>query len=488
MEHALYTDYIYIVNVQVSIVGRQNVGKSALFNRLVKKRQAIVRDTPHGHVTRDYQEGRGRLSDLEFLAVDTSGLEPYYPENSIQMRATSLTKDVLMGSDVILFLMDGKDGILASDLSLATWFRTSGEPVIQKIIPVVNKCERGGKTVTHVMSEIPRMGFGEFIAISAETGEGMVDLYSVLRQQLDPIVESRFEAMDALGDEVLDTDTGSPTKVAIMGLTNVGKSTLMNTLIGSQRCLTGPEPGLTRDAITTQIEFDGEIMELVDTAGWIKKTQLKAHDDSEGAVAEMTMREGKTVLRFVHVVVLVIDYLRVLERGAGLTHAEASLAADAVAQGRGLIVCLNKVDTAEHGSLTKAVQLVQKDLQRVTPEIGYGDILPISALEGTGVTSIVSAVKRVYKTWNQRIPTGRLNSWLQKLTEQKLLDGGGKNIQRIKYVSQVKARPPTFVAFVSGKASLDDATCRFLSNSLQRDFDMDGVPLRITVRTSKRRH
>ena len=476
------------VIVQVSIVGRPNVGKSALFNRLVKKRQAIVRDTPHGHVTRDYQEGRGRLSDLEFLAIDTSGLEPYYPENSIQMRATSLTRDVLLGSDVILFLLDGKDGVLASDQSLATWFRSSGEDVIGKILTVVNKCERGAKTLANLTSEVPRLGFGDFIAISAETGEGMADLYAGLRQKLDIIVESRLEAMEALGHEVVDTDSYSPnTKVAIMGLTNVGKSTLMNSLIGSQRCLTGPEPGLTRDAITTQIDFDGETMELIDTAGWIKKTQLKAHDDSEGAVAEMTMREGKTVLRFVHVVVLLVDYSRILQRRAGLTHAEASLAADAVAQGRGLIVCLNKVDTAEHGSYTTALRLVQKDLQNVAPEIGFGDILPISALEGTGVQSILPAVQRVYKTWNHRIPTGKLNAWLKKLTEQKIHEGGGKNIQRIKYVSQVKARPPTFVAFVSGRASLDDATCRFLSNSLRHDFKMDGVPLRITVRPSKRR-
>lgn len=474
--------------MQVSIVGRPNVGKSALFNRLVKTRQAIVRDTPHGHVTRDYQEGRGRLSDLEFIAVDTSGLEPYYPESSIQMRATSLTRDVLLDSDVVLFLLDGRDGVLANDVSLATWFRLSGEDVIKKIIPVANKCERGGKRVGDLVSEIPRLGFGDFIAISAETGEGMSDLYQGLAQKLDTIVQSRREAMDALGEEVLDTtDSDSLTKVAIMGLTNVGKSTLMNALVGGQRCLTGPEPGLTRDAISTKIVYDGETIELIDTAGWIKKTQLKAHDDSEGAVADLTMREGKTVLRFVHVVVLLVDCTRVLRRKVGLTHAEASLAADAVAQGRALVVCLNKLDTAEHDSYRIALRLVQKDLQRVTPEIGYGDILPLSALDGTGVDSIVPTIRRVFTTWNHRIPTGRLNAWLQKQAQMKSLEGGGKNIQRIKYLAQVKARPPTFVAFVSGKATLDDATRRFLSNSLRNDFNMDGVPLRITVRPSKKR-
>lgn len=459
-----------------------------MFNRLVKKRQAIVRDTPLGHVTRDYQEGRAHLSDIEFLAIDTSGLEPDYPQDSIQMRATYLTRDVLEGSDAVLFLMDGRDGVLASDSSLAAWFRSSGDQVIDKIIPVVNKCERGGKKVKMetLISEIPQLGFGDFVAISAETGEGMADLYHVLAGKLDTILESRQKAMEALGNEIDESDEKGLMKVAIMGLTNVGKSTLMNTLLGRQRCITGPEPGLTRDAISTRIDFDGDTVELIDTAGWIKKAQLRAHDDSEGIVADMTMREGKTVLRFVHVVVLVIDYSKVLHRRAGLTHAEAALASDAVAQGRALIVCLNKVDCGSKASCQRALRLVREDLQRVAPEIGYGSVLPISALDGGGVDTILPAIRRVYATWNRRIPTGKLNTWLQKHTQQKLHDGGGKNIQRIKYLSQVKARPPTFVAFVSGKAALDESTSRFLGNSLRNDFEMNGVPVRVTVRASKR--
>jgi ribosome-associated GTPase EngA len=470
-------------------VGRPNVGKSALFNRLVRKRQAIVRDTPLGHVTRDYQEGRAVLSDIPFLAIDTSGLEPHYPSDSIQMRATSLTRDVLQRSDVILFLLDGRDGLLSTDMILASWFRSAGGEIVDKILPVVNKCERSSMKggAGHVMADVSRLGFEEQVAISAETGEGMADLYLSLARRLDPLLESRREALSSLGEGVDSNDTKQHPKVAIMGLTNVGKSTLMNRLLGQERCITGPEPGLTRDAISTTIKYGDNVIELIDTAGWIKKTQLKAHDDSDGAVAELTLREGKTVLRFVHVVVLVVDCSRVLERKIGFTHAEASLAADAVAQGRALIVCLNKVDVTDHASYQTVVDLVQQDLERVTPELGYGTLLPISALDGKGVGSILPAVTNVYKTWNTRIPTGKLNSWLQAETQQKLFSGGGKNIQRIKYLSQVKSRPPTFVAFVSGKASLDDSTKRFVANRLRDDFGLEGIPLRITVRTSRRK-
>ncbi|KAI8109750.1 hypothetical protein M9434_001029 [Picochlorum sp. BPE23] len=479
----------------VSIVGRPNVGKSALFNRFVKKRQAIVRDTPLGHVTRDYQEGRASVADLQFLAIDTSGLEPHYPTDSIQMRATSLTRDVLQRSDVILFLLDGRDGVLVTDENVAGWFRSSGNDIVQKIIPVVNKCESSARR-DGVEAEVSRLGFDDYVAISAETGEGMADLYQSLAEKIDSIIESRIEAMASLGDEVVSErddsvhassfDARHP-KIAIMGLTNVGKSTLMNRILGHERCITGPEPGLTRDAISTRVNFEGGTVEIIDTAGWIKKSQLKAHDDSEGAVAELTMREGKTVLRFVHIVLLLIDCTRVLRRDTGLTHAEAALAADAVAQGRALIVCLNKVDmvSSHPGQYEHIIDLVQQDLTRVTPELGQGTMIPISALQGSGVPGILPAAMAAYETWNRRIPTGKLNSWLQK--ESKLrFEGGGKEIGRIKYVSQVKSRPPSFVAFVSGKSSLSDATCRFLANSIRKEFNLESIPIRITVRTTRK--
>lgn len=231
MLHGASTDMNVRTNMQVSIVGRPNVGKSALFNRFVKKRQAIVRDTPLGHVTRDYQEGRASVADLQFLAVDTSGLEPHYPTDSIQMRATSLTRDVLQRSDVILFLLDGRDGVLVTDETVAGWFRSSGKEVVRKIIPVVNKCESSARR-DGVEAEVSRLGFDDYVAISAETGEGMADLYQSLAEKIDSIIESRMEAMASLGEEVAsereDSAQASSSssharhpKIAIMGLTNV---------------------------------------------------------------------------------------------------------------------------------------------------------------------------------------------------------------------------------------------------------------------------
>ncbi len=231
----LRNTYMYtecIIHLQVSIVGRPNVGKSALFNRFVKKRQAIVRDTPLGHVTRDYQEGRASVADLQFLAVDTSGLEPQYPSDSIQMRATSLTRDVLQRSDVILFLLDGRDGVLITDENVAGWFRSSGNDILRKIIPVVNKCESSARR-DGVQAEVARLGFDDYVAISAETGEGMADLYHNLAEKIDSILESRIEAMASLGEEVdseredggggqeASSFVARHPKIAIMGLTNV---------------------------------------------------------------------------------------------------------------------------------------------------------------------------------------------------------------------------------------------------------------------------
>jgi ribosome-associated GTPase EngA len=479
----------------VSIVGRPNVGKSALFNRLLKKRVSIVRDTPLGHVTRDYQEGRALLADLPFLAIDTSGLEPHYPRESIQMRATSLTREILLRSDVIIFLLDGKDGVLAADRSLSSWFRCAGSEVVDAILPVLNKCEKGG-AVVGMAGDVDGMGFGDFVAVSAETGEGMVDLYESLRCRLDGMLQDRLESLKSLGSAVNDEDSergygnnndfsSSVPKVAIMGLTNVGKSTLINQLVGYSRCITGPEPGLTRDAITVELEVDGKtVMEVIDTAGWIKKTRLKAHDDSQGAVAEMTIREGKTVLRFVHVVLLVVDCSRMVgrERVTGLTHAEASLAAEVVSQGRSLVVGLNKVDVCSAVQYQEVLERVQSDMERVTPELGEGLIVPLSARDGVGVDDVVTAIQDSYKTWNRRIPTAKLNKWLRDLSREKAHAGGGNSVSCIKYLSQVKSRPPTFVAFVSSKTKLKDSVQRFVCNRLRDDFDLHGVPTRLVTR------
>ena len=455
------------------------------------------------------------------------------------MRATALTADILRQSDLVLFLLDGKEGITGVDMDLGRWFRRmsatlSGQDggdrracsLVSKIVPVVNKCEGRHDHAWDRPGEVGRMGFngGAYVGVSAETGEGMADLYGVLQGRLDGVLEDRAASVLSLGGKVQETGQGGDEhgkegtngsawkqyrypKVAIMGLTNVGKSTLLNRLVGHDRCITGPEPGLTRDAITVELKGDtGEtVMEVVATAGWIRKTRLKAHDESDGAVAEMTMREGKTVLRFVHVVFLIVDCARVLEkleaykgstRDSVLSHAEAALAADAVRQGRALVVGLNKVDAC--GSLilngiaqsenvleSRAVEAIRESLKQVTPELGDAAmVLPLSAIEGAGVDKIIPSIQKVYQTWNARIPTAKLNAWLKELKIQKAHVGGGNSVWRIKYLSQVKSRPPTFVAFISGKTKLGDSVERFVANSLRDEFDLAGVPLRVIQRNS----
>lgn len=262
-----------------------------------------------------------------------------------------------------------------------------------------------------------------------------------------------------------------------------GKSTLTNWLLQQDRCLTGPEPGLTRDAISTKLLYnDTTEIELIDTAGWVKKTRLPAHDDSGGLVAMRTLEEARTVLRFVHVVVLVLDALRVAEREEGMTHAEASLASNVVAEGRSLVVVLNKMDAlpSEH-QRQSAMEMVHEAVEGAAPGTN-AVVLGVSAVTGQGAGSILPAALSCYTTWNTRVSTARLNRWLEGLADSLAGGGGGAEVRRIKYVSQIKARPPTFVAFVSGAATFPDAAQRFLANRIRNEFQLQGVPLRVIVR------
>lgn len=504
---------------QVAIVGRPNVGKSALFNRLVRSRKALVHDTPEGHVTRDWQEATAQLGDLRFTAVDTSGLEPFLPSGSIQARATALTTNVLRRADVALLLIDGKTGVLPPDAALAKWLRVSADAA-PKVVLAANKCERRGKEsemdTGAALAEAAALGFGEPVAISAETGDGMSDLYAALQVRLDPILAARQAAVEEIGGEAtsedlldsgqisagksgakaigphaLTTSKGGgggkdgPVKVAIMGLTNVGKSTLINWLLQEERCLTGPEPGLTRDAITTKLTFSGRHVELVDTAGWVRKARLSAHDDSDGAVAAATLEEALTVLRFVHVVVLVIDACRALELDTGLTHAEAALAARVVAEGRVLLVVANKMDALSPVGAHDALDLVQSAVAAAAPEARGMEVIGASALTGRGAGALMPTVLRAYDTWNRRVPTAQLNRWLKE-TCAGLAPGGGNELRRVKYLSQIKTRPPTFVAFASGASPFNDASARFLGNQIKKEFGLRGVPVRVTVRYKQR--
>lgn len=488
----------------MAIIGRPNVGKSALFNRLIRKRTAIVHDTPLGHVTRDYQEGEARLGDLKFTAIDTSGMEPFPATGSIQSRSLSLTARVIERAHVTLLLVDGKSGLLPADSDLARWLRQSvNKETASKIIVVANKCERRGNRseldATSVVHEAPRLGFGEAVAISAETGEGMVDLYTTLQPRIDAVSEALNEKHESSehGNQVNahGSKTTTAIKVAIMGVTNVGKSTLMNWILQEERCITGPERGLTRDSIAVRFNYQGEdspaMIEITDTAGWVKRaSRLVAHDDAGGAVASIALAESHTVLQFVHVVVLVVDAVNVLEGKRGLTHSEAALAAKAVSEGRALVVLANKIDALRKDKDKEMVEsLVRKSLSEVVPEVGDCPVIALSALTGKGAETLLPTVLRVYQLWNVRLPTARLNRWLRALSGSVALFGKGTSVVGgIKYLVQVKSRPPSFIAFLSRKreTNFGESSRRFLRRRIQQEFGLEQVPLRLEIKPTGR--
>lgn len=492
-----------VLGSQVAIIGRPNVGKSALFNRLIKRRTAIVHDTPLGHVTRDYQEAEARLGDLKFTAVDTSGMEPFPVAGSIQSRSLSLTARVIERAHVTLLLVDGKSGLLPADSDLARWLRQNvNQDTASKIVVVVNKCERRGNkseiysNTTSAVHEAPRLGFGEAVAISAETGEGMVDLYTALQPHIDAVYKDLNEQSNSSEHE--GDQKAKAVKVAIMGVTNVGKSTLMNRILREERCITGPERGLTRDSIGVRFDYEEKgqanskvTVEITDTAGWVKRaSRLAAHDDVGGAVASIALAESHTVLQFVHVVVLVVDAVNVLDTRKGLSHSEAALAAKAVTEGRALVVLANKMDALGKDKDKETVELlVRKSLSEVVPEIGDCPIIAMSALTGSGAEALLPTILRVYRLWNLRLPTARLNRWLRDLSGSVALFGKGTAaVGGIKYLVQIKSRPPSFVAFLSRKRekNFQEASRRFLRRRIQQEFGLAQVPLRLEIKSTGR--
>jgi len=508
----------------VTIVGRPNVGKSALYNRLVRRRDAIVCNTPDGHVTRDFREGIAKLGDLSFRVADTCGLEAGSSPGTVQDRASAITARALSRSNVALFLTDGQAGVLPPDESLAGWIHKANLPCI--ILPVANKCEirRDWSTPALIAAhcaEVAKLGFGEATPVSAETGDGMVDLYQLLRPHIDPLVQAQQERLMKHEDEqdeeeemqmhmadreeeeeeeeegdgskhhhqkqkqhqLETTAVRGPLKLAIMGLPNVGKSTLVNRLLGEPRCLTGPEPGLTRDAVKAKMTFQRQDIEVIDTAGWIKRQKLPRYDDSGGTVARAASLIGKSTLRLANVVALIVDSTGIVERGKGLTHAEASLANIVVQEGRALLLVANKLDALSRGGVDRALSLLRTAADNTLPEVGDAAIVGLSALKGDNIDELLPAVLQLYNAWCRRVSTASLNKWLNnKAVTADAKGGGGKYIARVKFLAQTKTRPPTFVASVRGGKEYPEHARRALTNALRSDFNFGDVPLRVVMR------
>ncbi|KAJ9162724.1 hypothetical protein P3X46_022480 [Hevea brasiliensis] len=479
----------------VIIVGRPNVGKSALFNRLIRRREALVYNTPDDHVTRDIREGIAKLGDLRFRVLDSAGVETEATSGSILQRTTNMTANVLAKIQFVVLLIDVRAGLHPLDLEVGKWLRRNA-PGFTPIV-AMNKSESlcdGTGSITDAADEARMLGFGDPIAISAETGLGMTALYDSLRPLLEDYMlkvlnsncnqpNSNCDSHDDNHGEVEELSK-LPLQLAIVGRPNVGKSTLLNTLLQEERVLVGPEVGLTRDSIRAHFHFQGRTIYLVDTAGWLHRT-----GQDKGPSSLSIVQSRKNLMR-AHVVALVLDAEEIAKARRSMTHAEVVIARRAVEEGRGLVVIVNKMDLLrgkQNSKLyQKVIEAVPLEIQTVIPQVSGIPVVFISALEGRGRIAVMRQVINTYEKWCLRLPTARLNRWLCKVMSRHSWKDQAAQ-PKIKYFTQVKARPPTFVAFTSGKTQLSDTDLRFLTKSLKEDFDLGGIPIRIMQRCIPRK-
>ncbi len=441
-----------VLKPKVVIIGRPNVGKSTLFNRLVGKRLALVDDTPG--VTRDRREGDARLFDLEFIAVDTAGLEDAAPD-TLPGRMRAQTEAALDGAAAALLVIDSRAGLTPLDRHFATWLRTANVPLIL----VANKAE--GRSGDAGIMESFELGLGEPVAISAEHGEGLADLFEALSPYVDAFVS----------DEVEEESEDGPLKLAIVGRPNAGKSTLINTLLDDERLVTGPEAGITRDSISIDWEWEGRPVRLIDTAGVRKRAKV------QDKLEKLSVADTRHAVDFAEVVVLLLDAT------LGLEAQDLRIADMVLQEGRALIIALNKWDVAADQS--QLFQGVKKALDEGLAQIKGVPLLTVSGKTGKGLGTLIKAAFEQRDAWSRRVSTGLLNRWFEgALTRNPPPAPGGKRI-KLRYVTQVKTRPPSFVVFGNRLDALPESYRRYLVNSLCSDVGFAGVPIRLTMRGNK---
>jgi GTP-binding protein len=438
----------------VAIVGRPNVGKSTLFNRLVGKKLALVDDRPG--VTRDRREGDATLGHLSFRIVDTAGLEEA-DEESLLGRMRAQTEAAIDDADIILFVVDARAGVLPADRPFAELVRRSGKPVIL----IANKAE-GGAGMAGAYDSFS-LGLGDPVPLSAEHGEGMSTLLEALMEHFPDDEEEDGE------DE--ERDPNKPLQVAILGRPNAGKSTLINRMIGEDRLLVGPEAGITRDSISLDWEWRGRPVKLFDTAGLRKRARV------EDKLEKLSVADALRAARFAEVVVVLLDATIPFEKQ------DLSIVDLIEQEGRALVLGINKWDlVADQPGLLKELR---EKATRLLPQVRGVPVVPLSGLAGSGLDNLMKAVFETYDVWNTRISTARLNAWLESaLSANPPPAVSGRRI-KIRYMTQVKARPPHFAVFGNQLDALPTSYSRYLVNSLREGFKLPGVPIRLSLRMGK---
>lgn len=441
------------MTVTVAILGRPNVGKSTLFNRLVGRKIALVDDQPG--VTRDRREGEARIGDLKFRVFDTAGLDEAR-KDTLEARMSAQAETAVDEADVIFFVIDIRAGVTPLDRQFAERTRKKGKPIVL----VANKAE--GRLAETALMEAYELGFGDPVAISAEHGEGIWQLHDAIVPYAEKDGDARPEGEDQA--------TG-PLRLAIIGQPNAGKSTLVNAILGEERMLTGPEAGITRDAISSDFEWRGQKIRLWDTAGIRRKAKVS------GKIEKLAVADALRAIRFAECVIVLIDASIPIESQ------DLTLCNLVAQEGRAVVLALSKWDLVE--DKLKTLKEVESKLEDVLPEIRGVPVVTLSAKQEKGLDKLLKAVMGAMDKWNRRIPTSPLNRWLEAALERNPPPAPGGRRIKIRYATQADSRPPTFAIFGNQLSKLPTSYTRYLMNGLRKDFELWGIPIRFSLRGGK---